>query len=64
MPRTEKKIGLLVLNALTSHNCSAAKELKQSQLMNTVALINDVFFSFGILDQPLREKSKQNSKNE
>ena len=62
MPRTEKRIGLLVLNALTSHNCSAAKESKQSQLINTVALINDFRFSFGILDQPLREKSKQHSK--
>ena len=61
MPRTEKRIGLLVLNALTSHNCSAAKDLRQSQLINTVASINDFLFSFGILDQPLREKSKQNS---
>ena len=58
MPRTEKRIGLLVLNALTSHNCSAAKELKQSHLMNTVASMNDFLFSFGILDQPLRENFK------
>ena len=62
MPRTEKKIGLLVFNALTSHNCSAAKDLRQSQLINTVASINNFLFSFENLDQPLREKSKQNSK--
>ena len=62
MPRTEKRIGLLVLNALTSHNCSATKDLRQSQLINTVASINDFLFSFGNLDQPLKEKSKQNSK--
>ena len=62
MPRTEKRIRLLVLNAFTSRNCSAVKDLRQSQLINTVASINDFLFSFDILNEHLREKSKQNSK--